>query len=79
MVHVHIIFHFLDDPSLTVGELFLSGVGGAQLRMHLAYKLKASQEMHDPALLWSTFFNQAVYTLVDLMYPCWPISRFMIC
>ena len=65
-------FLYLDDPSLTVSELFLSGVGGTQLRRHLARKLKASQEMgdQDPALLWSTFFNQAVYTLVDLMYPC---------
>ena len=65
-------FCILDDPSLTVSELFLSGVGGTQLRRHLARKLKASQEMgdQDPALLWSTFFNQAVYTLVDLVYPC---------
>ena len=69
MVHLCCI---LDDPSVTVSELFLSGVGGTQLRRHLAHKLKASQEMsvQDPALLWSTFFNQAVYTLMDLMYPC---------
>ncbi|XP_020630292.1 nuclear pore complex protein Nup160-like isoform X2 [Orbicella faveolata] len=60
-----------DDPSVTVSELFLSGVGGTQLRRHLAHKLKASQEMggQDPALLWSTFFNQAVYTLMDLIWP----------
>ena len=69
MVHL---FCILDDPSLTVSELFLSGVGGTQLRRHLALKLKASQEMghQGSALLWSTFFNQAVYTVVDLMYPC---------
>ena len=66
-----LIFFSLDDPSLTVGELFLSGVGGAQLRRHLAHVIKTSQEMQGqaPCLLWSTFFNQAVYTLMDLMYP----------
>ena len=60
-----------DDPSLTVGELFLSGIGGTQLRGHLAHVIKTSQEMQDeaPGLLWSTFFNQGVYTLLDLLYP----------
>ncbi|XP_068751589.1 nuclear pore complex protein Nup160-like isoform X2 [Montipora capricornis] len=61
----------LDDPSLTVGELFLSGIGGTQLRGHLAHVIKTSQEMQDeaPGLLWSTFFNQGVYTLLDLLWP----------
>ena len=39
--------------------------------MHLAHIIKTSQEMQDdaPGPLWSTFFNQAVYTLMDLLYP----------
>lgn len=57
-----------DDPSLSVGELFLCGIGGTQLRRHLAHVLKEMQEQ-DPQLLWSTYFNQAVYTLLDLLYP----------
>ncbi|XP_067018107.1 nuclear pore complex protein Nup160-like [Acropora muricata] len=61
----------VDDPSLTVAELFLSGIGGKQLRVHLAHIIKTSQEMQDdaPGPLWSTFFNQAVYTLMDLLWP----------
>ncbi|CAH3174338.1 unnamed protein product [Porites lobata] len=57
-----------DDPSLSVGELFLCGIGGTQLRRHLAHVLKEMQEQ-DPQLLWSTYFNQAVYTLLDLLWP----------
>lgn len=64
-------FLVVDDPSLTLGELFLCGVGGTQLRRHLVHKIRASLEMSDqePPLLWVGFFNRAVYILMDLMYP----------
>ncbi|CAH3152521.1 unnamed protein product [Pocillopora meandrina] len=60
-----------DDPSLTLGELFLCGVGGTQLRRHLVHKIRASLEMSDqePPLLWVGFFNRAVYILMDLIWP----------
>ena len=61
----------IDNPSLTLLELFLCGVGGSKMRINLALTDRVMEELQEDDLIpfWSVIFNQALDVLAQLVYP----------